>query len=105
MWVYIREAHAKESARPANHVDIAQPKTFDERKKVAVQCTAAIKLTIPMVIDDMENSVSKAYNAMPDRLFVLGADGKIAYQGKRGPRGLDVDEMERALRRILAKKG
>ena len=70
-----------------------------------MQCTAAIKLTIPMVIDDMENSVSKAYNAMPDRLFILGGDGNVAYRGNRGPRGLDVDEMERELRRILAKDG
>lgn len=60
---------------------------------------------MPMVIDTMQNTVSKAYNAMPDRLFILGGDGKVVYRGKRGPRGLDVDQMERELRRILAKDG
>ena len=49
----------------------------------------------------MKNTVATAYNAMPDRLFILGADGKIAYRGARGPRGFKVDEMEQALKKLL----
>ena len=100
-WVYVKEAHPTGSRRPAKHIEIAQPATFDKRKEVANQCSGEIKLAMPMVIDDMKNSVATAYNALPDRLFVLGADGKIAYRGERGPRGFKVDEMEKALAKLV----
>ena len=57
---------------------------------------------MPCLVDDMKDTVAKAYNAMPDRLFVLKADGTIGFRGDRGPRGFDVDAMEKALVKILA---
>ncbi len=60
-----------------------------------------IELTMPQLVDDMKDTVAQAYNAMPDRLFILGADGKIAYRGARGPRGFKVTEMEQALQKLL----
>lgn len=100
-WIYVREAHASDGLRPARHVSIAQPKTFTRREEVAASCSSALKLSIPLLVDDMEDTVSKAYNAHPDRLFILGANGKIAYRGDRGPRGFKVDEMEKALGGIV----
>ena len=35
-----------------------------------------------------------AYAAWPDRLYVVGVDGKIAYQGGPGPGGFRVNEVE-----------
>lgn len=57
---------------------------------------------MPILVDDMQDTVAKAYNARPDRLFILGADGRIAYRGARGPRGFDVDEMAAALATLVA---
>ena len=70
---------------------------------MATTCAGKISLTIPMVVDDMKNSVANAYNAMPDRIFILSADRKIVFRGDRGPRGFDVEELDQELRRILAK--
>ena len=56
---------------------------------------------MPVLVDDMQDTVAKAYNAMPDRLFIVKADGTIGYRGNRGPRGFDVDEMEKALVKLL----
>jgi len=56
---------------------------------------------MPVCVDDMSDTVAKAYNAHPDRLFILKADGTIGYRGDRGPRGFDVDGMEKALNAIL----
>ena len=56
---------------------------------------------MPVLVDDMRDTVSKAYAADPDRLFIVGADAKIAFSGDRGPRGFDVDAMEKALKAIL----
>jgi hypothetical protein len=83
-------------------VKIDQPKTFERRDEVAGKCTADLKLTMPVLVDDMQNTLSTAYNAMPDRLFIVGADAKIAYRGDRGPRGFDADAMAAALKKILA---
>ena len=49
----------------------------------------------------MQDSVAKAYAAWPDRLYVLAADGKIAYGSAQGPRGFKVDEMVEALEKTL----
>lgn len=86
-WIYIREAHASDGPRPANHVRIEQPTTLERRQEVATSCAAHLNLTIPVLVDDMKDTVSKAYDAWPDRLFILGADGKVAYRGGHGPRG------------------
>lgn len=100
--MYIREAHPSDGWRPAKHIDIEDPKTLGERDRVAGGCAEALKLKMPCVVDDMQDTFAKAYNAKPDRLFILGADAKIAYRGERGPRGFDVDGMEAALKKILA---
>ncbi len=52
------------------------PKTYDDRSKVAKGCASELKLTMPVLVDDMKDTVSKAYNADPDRLFIIGADAK-----------------------------
>ena len=66
---------------------------------------AALSLAVPpteALIDDMRNTVEKAFHGWPDRLFILSPDGTIAYRGDRGPRGFKVDEMQSALEKILA---
>jgi hypothetical protein len=104
-FIYIKEAHPIDSARPNKRIKIEQPKTFERRLEVAAQCCKELELTLPVLVDDMEDSAAKAYGAMPDRLFILGADGKIAYRGDRGPRGFKVDEMEQQLSGILLGAG
>ena len=101
-WVYVREAHASDSARPSRQIKIAQHKTLDDRKEAAEKCVANIKLEIPLLLDDMKNTVGDAFHGHPDRLFILSPKGTIAYRGDRGPRGFDVNEMRSALETILA---
>jgi hypothetical protein len=60
-----------------------------------------LKLTMPLLVDDMKNTVGNAFHGHPDRLFILSPDGKIAYRGERGPRGFNVDEMTAALKKLL----
>lgn len=96
-WIYIREAHALDSPRPSRAVRIYQPTTYERRKEVAKTCSSALKLTIPLLVDSMENTVALAYDAWPDRLYLLAPGGKIAYAGQPGPWGFRVDELEAAL--------
>lgn len=77
--------------------DIFQPKSLKERNKVAQTCCSTLNVTIPMVVDDMNDRIGHAYSGMPDRLYVIDAEGRIAYKGGRGPFGFRPAEMEQAL--------
>lgn len=33
------------------------------------------------VLDELDNEVASRYGGWPDRLYLVGADGRIAYQG------------------------
>lgn len=101
VWVYISEAHAIDDRRPSKTVKIREHTTLEERTAVAKNAAEALDLEIPLLIDDMENSIAEAYDAHPDRLFVVDAEGKIAYAGGRGPWGFDVAEMSEALTGLL----
>ena len=56
---------------------------------------------MPLVVDGMDDRVGHAYSGMPDRLYVIDPDGRVAYKGGRGPFGFKVGEMEQALVMLL----
>lgn len=70
--------------------------------KVASTCFKKLKLTIPGVIDDLKNSCDKEYAGWPDRIYIVGKDGKIAYKGDIGPRGFKPGDAEKALKELLS---
>jgi len=79
-----------------------QPKTAAERIGVASVCQESLKLTIPMLVDSIDDATNKAYAGWPDRLCVVDRDGKIAYRGGPGPGGFRPDEMRQALEKLLS---
>jgi len=82
-------------------VFFAQPKTLDERSAIADSCALRLELSIPTLIDDMENSTDQKYYALPDRLYLIGRDGRIAFRGGPGPWGFVADELESAIESYL----
>ncbi|MCH8949644.1 MAG: deiodinase [Chloroflexi bacterium] len=103
--VYIQEAHPSDGWQMQINVDedvvYAQPKSFDEREHVAEACSLELKLDIPTLVDDMEDSTDLAYSALPDRLYLIGIDGRIAYRSERGPMGFRPEELEAAIKDYL----
>ena len=49
----------------------------------------------------MGNSTDLAYSALPDRLYLVGKDGTIAYKSGQGPMGFRPDEFEAAIKDYL----
>jgi hypothetical protein len=49
----------------------------------------------------MENSTDQNYYALPDRLYLIGRDGRIAYRGAPGPWGFVAAELEKAIENYL----
>ena len=76
-----------------------QPTSLDGRQDVARQCTMSLTMTMPCVVDTMDNQADRAYAAWPERIYIVDTDGKIAFAGKRGPWGFKPDEARRWLRR------
>ncbi|MCH8273734.1 MAG: deiodinase [Armatimonadetes bacterium] len=104
--VYIKEAHPTDGWRTRGNdregIIVADPTTAEERQAVAGVCVANLKISIPTVIDNMENTVELAYHGWPDRIYIIGKDGKVAYKSGRGPMGFKPKEAEEALKIILA---
>ena len=103
--VYVREAHAIDSAWPMTDGPLVQDPIDDaERGAVAGRCVASLGLPMVAVIDKVDDAVGKAYAAWPDRLYLVGKDGRIAYAGGVGPAGFKPDELAAAIAVELAKK-
>ncbi len=104
--VYIQEAHASDGWQvPSNERDeviYKQPTTMNERIDIADACSLRLDLSIPTLLDEMSNEVDEAYAALPDRLYLVDEDGRIAYRSERGPRGFKPDEFEQAITSQLA---
>jgi hypothetical protein len=110
--VYIREAHAIDSDAPAGAGPLVEdrgpriedPTTDEERRSVATACVEELSWDpIPAVIDRVDDAVSIAYSAWPDRLYLVGRDGNLAYTGARGPFGFKPEELGEAIEKELAR--
>ena len=100
LFIYCREAHAADSDRPTG-TDVEQPVSTQERREVAASFLDEMKLDIPAVLDTIDDKTSKDYASLPDRLYLVAKNGKIAYAGGRGPRGFKPDELEKAIEKEL----
>ena len=104
--VYIREAHPDDgwmsqgNQEPAIHV--YDPTTEEERAEVAQACAIALDIEMTVLVDGIDDTVASAYGALPDRLYLVGGDGRIAFQGEKGPRGFVPEDLEAAIRQELA---
>ena len=74
-------------------VVFAQPKDQSERKTVATSCSTRLKLSMPVLVDGIDNKVDGLYAGWPERMFVVGRDGKVAYAGTQGPWGFKPEEV------------
>ncbi len=102
--VYIREAHPEDGDQVGRNLSddvfFKQPTTEDERAEVAASCMLRYNFSFPMLLDDMTDQADQ-YKAWPERLYIIGTDGIVRYQGGMGPVYFDVDEWEAAIRTEL----
>jgi hypothetical protein len=101
----VREAHPTDGWRmEANDrvgITIPQPRTLAQRVDVARRCCSRLEMTMPLLVDGLDDRVGHAYSGMPDRLYVIDRDGRVAYKGGRGPFGFKSGEMEQSLVMLL----
>jgi len=103
--VYVQEAHPTDGwqteSNLTDNVLFRQHQSYDEREEVAQACSIDLHINLPILIEEMDNAIDEAYGAAPERLYLIGADGKVAYQGGAGPHFFDLDEWEHAIEACL----
>ena len=78
-----------------------QHQSYAERETVAQTCGLNLNITLPILIEEMDNTVDQAYGAAPERLYLIGTDGRVVYKGGAGPFFFDLDEWEQAIETCL----
>src|SRR5262245_22976342 len=82
-------------------ISFKQPRTTGERTSLAKTCCSKLEITMPLLVDTMDDRIGHAYSGMPDRLYVIDREGKVAYKAGRGPFGFKPGEMEQSLVMLL----
>ena len=91
--IYIEEAHPTDGWAFSNNVEIKSHRHLNDRIEAAKILSEGNKLTFPVVCDTMANEANFCYGGLYERLYVI-QNGKIAYEGGRGPRLYFVSEVE-----------
>lgn len=104
--VYVKEAHPDDGWQVQKNkqdgVVFNDPKEYEERKRIARLCEVGLSLKIPIAVDKMDDAVQKAYAGWPDRLYVIGKDGNVYFQGDPGPAGFKPEAAIKALAELLS---
>jgi type I thyroxine 5'-deiodinase len=102
--VYIQEAHPVDLWQlPSNERDgvlFASPSTDAERADTAEACVVKLAVKLPALLDGIDNQVERLYSGWPDRLYLIGTDGRISYKSAPGPFGFSTDQLEAALQQL-----
>jgi len=110
--VYTAEAHTEDGwkltdqyvndAEYTNEDDFcfSYATTIDERQHMAEWFIKTKHFDMPLVLDTMEDTLLKAYNSWPIRLYIIH-ESKVVYCGDQGPFGYEPSDVDAALKKIL----
>ena len=107
LFIYVKEAHASDGrvspGNVAQGIEIKQHKTYEERSGAAKTCQGKLEITMPILIDSLDNATATQYGGIPNRAYLIGKDGKVVYKGDHGPMGTRPDQVKAAIEKLLGK--
>jgi len=105
VFVYVAEAHASDGWQMESNVEedvlVANHVTIDDRFAAAREGVERLDLTLPVLVDQMDDAVSNAFAAWPERIYVVDRNGRIADVGGPGPFEFDPDAAAAAIDALL----
>ena len=107
LMIYIREAHPESTILfPTDQgksilKKFIQTDSFASRIENAQSCSALLDVPFPILVDAEDSGTLANYGGWPNRLVVVGTDGRIAWDSGDGPRGFQPDKLEEWLQSNL----
>ena len=103
--VYIAEAHAVDEwqagANEAEGIEVEQHTTFAARLDAAKMCADKLGLTVPTLVDGMDDAALETFSAWPERIYIADASRAIHYRGGHGPYDFSPSEARDSLVNLL----
>lgn len=103
--IYIREAHPvgglPDVANEREGISVTDANSLEDKELQAAICMRRLDIKFTTLIDEMDNRVELAYSAWPDRLYLIGKDGRIAWKGRPGAVGFVPAELAVAIEEAL----
>ena len=104
--VYVQEAHPTDGWQVESNIDenilFRQHRNYEEREEAAQSCAIGLQISLPTLVEEMDNAIDEAYGAAPERLYLIGKGGRVVYHGGAGPHFFDLDELDEALQSLEA---
>jgi type I thyroxine 5'-deiodinase len=102
--VYIQEAHPTDLWQMADNerdgVLFRSPRSDGERSETASACVRNLGIRIPALLDGIDNQIERAYTAWPDRIYLIGRDGRVMFKTRPGPFGFSSRGLDKALQTV-----
>ena len=99
--VYIQEAHTEDGWQVEQNLTDSlvydQPATIEERAEIAQTCILRLAVEMPVLVDEMDNEIDRRYAALPERLYVIDREGRVAWKSIMGSGGFDVEAFAEAV--------
>lgn len=70
--IYVREPHPGEQYH--------EHRSWDEKLQYARDCRAQDGIQNPLLVDDLEGTVHQLYGVLPNMVYIVDKQGKIAYK-------------------------
>ena len=106
--VYTKEMHAVDGVQAQANVEegvlYRQRQGLEERGEVAAAYRRNLSVSMPVLLDDMDDQCDGAYAASPGRLYAIDSEGKVAYRGGGGPHLYDPGEWGEAIEACLSRE-
>lgn len=103
--VYIAEAHTIDGWQTLSNeqegIRILQATTFEERLAAAQRCADSLPMTIPILVDGMDNAAMETFSAWPERIYIADSQRRIHYIGGHGPFDFKLEEARTSLFTLL----
>lgn len=99
--LYINEAHPSNGWYIGDELyKIQNHMTIVDRQQAAKYLDDDLHPNVYVLLDNLQNRGQKIFGCKYERLYVLH-NNKVVYQGKNGPFGYDLDELDMFLNKYL----
>ena len=95
--VYVCEAHSYLGETE----NVRKTVKMSHRVRSALDLARQLSLSIPVLVDPMDNRTYNAYKVYEAAFFVLDSQGRQAFRSGEVPHGLRPDQVEAALKRLV----